>query len=57
MPPTPLEFQNFVGKQFLFKVQINDFNIYEPRQSYNVKKISEDKELINKFITLHNIKV
>lgn len=53
----PSEFQSFIGKQFLFKVEVSDGNVSNGWQSFTVKKMSSDDDLIQKFVGQHGINV
>lgn len=51
------ELNAFVDKRMLFKVEVSDANLFRNWQSYTVKKMSGDDEIINRFLTLHGLNV
>jgi hypothetical protein len=53
----PSELDVFVGKRMLFKVEITKGNLLHNWRNYGVKRTSDDKELITRFITHHQIEV
>jgi len=53
----PEELNLFVDKRMLFKVEVNDSNLYRNWRSYTVKKMIADDEIITRFISHHGINV
>ena len=53
----PPEFNMFIDKQVLFKVEVSDGNIKKKYRNYAVKKASDDLSIIEQFMSKHNIKV
>jgi hypothetical protein len=47
----------FVDQRMLFKVEVNDSNLYRNWRSYTVKKMTADNEIIKRFISHHGINV
>ncbi|MCH79270.1 replication factor A protein [Trifolium medium] len=53
----PQELDVFVDKRMLFKIEVADANLYRNWRNYNVKKLTDDEDIINRFTTLHGINV
>jgi len=53
----PKELDNFYGKHMLFKVEVVDGNLIHNWRSYAVKRITDDSDVVKRFMVLHNIKV
>jgi hypothetical protein len=52
----PSDLDTFIGKQMLFKVEVTDGNLLHNWRNYAVKRTTADVEIIQRFMTLHNIK-
>ncbi|XP_074288925.1 uncharacterized protein LOC141614069 [Silene latifolia] len=48
----PMELDDLLGKQFLFKVNISDFNVAKNYKVYNVTRITDDPELLTAHFAL-----
>lgn len=53
----PSEFQSFLDKQWLFKVEVGDGNIINNWHCFSVKRTTDDSAVIQQFIAMHNRKV
>jgi hypothetical protein len=53
----PIDFNFFVDKKMLFKVEVSDGNINRKWRNYGVKRATDDVEVINEFIKKYNLKV
>lgn len=53
----PPELDIFVDKRMLFKVEVGDANLFRNWRSYTVKKLTQDDNIINQFLSLHGINV
>lgn len=53
----PPELNAFVAKRMLFKVEVSDANLYRNWHSFTVKKLTDDDDIIKKFLTLHGLNV
>jgi len=53
----PLEFNFFVDKKMLFKVEVSDGNVNRKWRNYGVKKATDDVEIIDEFIKKYSSKV
>ena len=53
----PPEFDAFVDKLMLFKVEVSDANLFRNWRNYTVKKLTNNEDIFNQFITLHGINV
>lgn len=51
----PPELDIFVDKRMLFKVEVGDANLFRNWRSYTVKKLTQDDNIINQFLSLHGI--
>lgn len=52
----PSEFDSLLDNVFIFKVEITKGNIEQNWQSYAVKRMSDDEDLIEQYKSLHMIK-
>ncbi|XP_045817061.1 uncharacterized protein LOC123910068 isoform X2 [Trifolium pratense] len=52
----PPDLNMFINKQMLFKVEITKGHVNKRYNNYNVKRATDDAAIIQKFISLHNIK-
>jgi len=53
----PTELDAFVDKRMLFKVEVGDGNLHRSWRSYTVKKLTQEDDIINRFLTLHGLNV
>ena len=53
----PSEMDIFYGKQMLFKVEVAEGNLIHNWRSYAVKRVTDDVDMIKRFMVLHSIKV
>jgi hypothetical protein len=53
----PSELDIFYVKHMLFKVEVADGNLIHNWRSYAVKRITDDGDMIKRFMVLHNIKL
>jgi len=53
----PPEFNFFVDKKMLFKVEVSDGNVNRKWRNYGVKKATDDVEIIDEFIKKYSSKV
>ncbi|XP_045803893.1 uncharacterized protein LOC123897334 [Trifolium pratense] len=53
----PPDLNMFINKQMLFKVGITKGHVNKRYKNYNVKRATVDAAIIQKFISLHNIKM
>jgi len=53
----PTELDAFVDKRMLFKVEVSAGNLHRSWRSYTVKKLTQDDDIINRFLTLHCLNV
>ncbi|XP_045817056.1 uncharacterized protein LOC123910068 isoform X1 [Trifolium pratense] len=53
----PPDLNMFINKQMLFKVEITKGHVNKRYNNYNVKRATDDAAIIQKFISLHNIKM
>jgi hypothetical protein len=53
----PLDFNFFVDKKMLFKVEVSDGNVNRKWRNYGVKRATDEVEVIDEFIKKYNIKV
>ncbi|KAK2413153.1 hypothetical protein QL285_035892 [Trifolium repens] len=51
----PLELNVFVEKKMLFKGEVSDANLFHNWHSYIVKKLTEDENIANQFLSLQGI--
>lgn len=51
----PTELNVFADKRMLFKIEVNDANLFRNWRSYAVKKLTDSDEIIKNFLTLHGI--
>ena len=51
----PIDFNFFVDKKMLFKVEVSDGNINRKWRNYGVKRATDDVEVINEFIKKYNL--
>ncbi|KAF7810538.1 replication factor-A carboxy-terminal domain protein [Senna tora] len=52
----PVEFESLLGKELLFKIDINTMNITNKLSAYTVKEVSLDDKLIREFKDHYSIK-
>ena len=50
-----LQIENLKGKQFVFQIQLNDYNLKYGRDFYTIKKLFDSFEEIDKAIQLDKI--
>jgi len=53
----PPEFNIFVDKQILFKVEVSEGNVKKKYRNYTVKRATDDVSIIEQFMSKHNLKV
>lgn len=51
----PPEFNFFVDKKMLFKVEVSDGNVNRKWRNYGVKKATDDVEIIDEFIKKYSL--
>jgi len=53
----PLDFNFFMDKILLFKVEVSDVNVNRKWRNYGVKRATDEVEVINEFIKKYNLNV
>jgi len=53
----PADFDVLLDKQILFKVEVSKGNVNYRWRNYAVKKATSDDDIIQQFLTKHNLKV
>ncbi|KAK2423220.1 replication protein A 70 kDa DNA-binding subunit [Trifolium repens] len=53
----PPELDTFVNKRMLFKVDVTDANLLRNCRTYTVRKMTEDEEIIERFMSHHALNV